>query len=434
MLAPIRLRPVASPHFAGAALLLGGGTGAPAAPARPVVVGTLRMGYGHLRMARAAASWAPALGAQALIQDPLALDALESRLLSAGERAYSACSRLSASLGGRIERAWGRLMLSGGKSSAESSRALMRRLVRLAGDLPRHWPVVAAHPWNARLALEAGFTRVINLVPDSHPQPFLLVEEALNLTQNESSLRAALALGLPPERAAVAGHWVPEELADNAERDSALRLERLRSGRPVRLLLSMGGAGAQAAYYERLIEGLAGLARRGRLRLLINAGDHPRVAARLRGALAAAGLRWESLASPGALDELLARRGLGGEELEAEAALLETGEPLEAVAATDRLMRAADVLVTKPSELAFFPLPKLHIRRVGDHEAAGAECSARLGDGTRELREPAEAVERVERWCAGDAELARLDEGVTAAARRGVYHGARAALERALGS
>jgi hypothetical protein len=44
-------------------------------------------------------------------------------------------------------------------------------------------------------------------------------------------------------------------------------------------------------------------------------------------------------------------------------------EYFPAVATTDVLSRVADVLCCKPSELAFYPVPKLMIRRVGDHEA-----------------------------------------------------------------
>lgn len=46
-------------------------------------------------------------------------------------------------------------------------------------------------------------------------------------------------------------------------------------------------------------------------------------------------------------------------------------------------MPVADILCCKPSELAFYPLPKLMIRRVGDHEAHSA---------TRAVRETAVAT------------------------------------------
>ena len=49
-------------------------------------------------------------------------------------------------------------------------------------------------------------------------------------------------------------------------------------------------------------------------------------------------------------------------------------------------MRQTDVMITKPSELAFYPIPKLLIRRVGAHEAYGALRAAEIGDGTIECR------------------------------------------------
>jgi hypothetical protein len=55
-----------------------------------------------------------------------------------------------------------------------------------------------------------------------------------------------------------------------------------------------------------------------------------------------------------------------------------------AVYSSNLLMRSADVLVTKPSELAFYPVPKLMIKRVGGHEAWGAIRAAEVGDGTIE--------------------------------------------------
>ena len=63
-----------------------------------------------------------------------------------------------------------------------------------------------------------------------------------------------------------------------------------------------------------------------------------------------------------------------------------------AVATTDVLSRVSDVLCCKPSELAFYPVPKLMIRRVGDHEAYSALRASELGDGTLELREVPEAM------------------------------------------
>ena len=55
-----------------------------------------------------------------------------------------------------------------------------------------------------------------------------------------------------------------------------------------------------------------------------------------------------------------------------------------AVYSTNLLMRVSDVMITKPSELSFYPVPKLFIQRVGRHEAWGAIRGSEIGDGTIE--------------------------------------------------
>ena len=50
-------------------------------------------------------------------------------------------------------------------------------------------------------------------------------------------------------------------------------------------------------------------------------------------------------------------------------------------------MRVCDFMVTKPSELSFYPIPKLFIQRVGRHEAWGAIRGSEIGDGTKEAEE-----------------------------------------------
>ena len=47
-------------------------------------------------------------------------------------------------------------------------------------------------------------------------------------------------------------------------------------------------------------------------------------------------------------------------------------------------MPISDLLVTKPSELVFYPIPKLFMRHIGGHEAYGAVHGAEIGDATFE--------------------------------------------------
>jgi len=106
-------------------------------------------------------------------------------------------------------------------------------------------------------------------------------------------------------------------------------------------------------------------------------------------------------------------------------------DTLEATSITDTLSRAADVLVTKPSELAFYPLPKLHIARIGDHEAQAAIRAHELGDGTSEVRNAADAVTLAKALATDDARFIRMSEAVLKQAQQGVYDGARRAFEAA---
>jgi hypothetical protein len=97
-------------------------------------------------------------------------------------------------------------------------------------------------------------------------------------------------------------------------------------------------------------------------------------------------------------------------------------------------MQLADVLVTKPSELAFVPVPKLHIRRVGDHEAASARRAAELGDGTLEQREIADAVRMTELLSSGVEFIGPMAERIIENTKNGVYSGAEVAVRHAIGS
>ena len=71
-------------------------------------------------------------------------------------------------------------------------------------------------------------------------------------------------------------------------------------------------------------------------------------------------------------------------------------------------MRSCDVLVTKPSELAFYPVPKLFIRRIGGHEQWGAIHSAEIGDGTLECRDIPHTLQMIKLFKDDDTTLADM--------------------------
>jgi len=103
------------------------------------------------------------------------------------------------------------------------------------------------------------------------------------------------------------------------------------------------------------------------------------------------------------------------------------------VATTDLVCRVADVLACKPSELAFYPVPKLMIRRVGDHEAYSALRASELGDGTLEAREIEDALKYIEIFEAGDRDLlVSMNQCIVRNGEAGLYDGCKNAVKVAL--
>jgi len=105
----------------------------------------------------------------------------------------------------------------------------------------------------------------------------------------------------------------------------------------------------------------------------------------------------------------------------------------EAVYATNLLMRSCDVLVTKPSELAFYPVPKLFIRRIGGHEMWGAIHSAELGDGSQECESPEFACEVVKLIMNEPELLETMANNIITQKKIGTYDGAYRAVKLAAG-
>ena len=104
------------------------------------------------------------------------------------------------------------------------------------------------------------------------------------------------------------------------------------------------------------------------------------------------------------------------------------------VYSTNYLMRVVDVLITKPSELAFYPVPKIFNERVGGHEAWGAIRSAELGDGTVEMRSIPETLNAID-LMAGEQDLLRMYcDSIIRNKQIGTYDGAYHAVALATGT
>jgi hypothetical protein len=396
-----------------------------------LLVGTVRMGYGHHRMAYSLYTWALAQKKKAYLHDILAFEIRESHAIKEIDGFYSQMSRSSSEFGGVIEWLWGQLMSQGNISSLQFSVELAERYKNLLNGLSPDLPYISTYPLNGQIAVEAGFKKVVQLIPDNFPQYYLLVPGAKNLVQSPASYMRFIEMGIPKSSLAVAGHWVSHNLSSNAITHSELRIVRDDKKFKKRFLLAIGGAGAQKTYTLNLLNLLKDKLISEKFYLWINTGDHQGLYTDLKNKANELGIPYTTIEDWDIFQSFCKERALEK--------LVESGSlPIvffnfknyyQAFSATDELMAVSDALITKPSELAFFPIPKIFIRRVGDHEAASAFRSMELGEGTMECREPEHALEMVELFLEQGGITNRMNECIIRNSREGVYDGSKNALD-----
>jgi hypothetical protein len=395
-----------------------------------LLVGTFRMGYGHYRMAMSVVSQALARGVTSCWFDFLALDAPASRSILHIEGLYSRGSRW-ASRHALFDRVWEGITGSGGWGSFHFNEAFAPAMIPLFGELDRGTPFVSSHVFNGVAAVAAGFQRVVHLIPDNSPLPFHIVRGAVNVVQSPSMYQGYRQLGLSAAELRMVGHYVDQEFLEHLEADCAARVARARAGAPRRLLFSIGGAGAQGELVLSCLRFLAPHVLAGRAAVVVNVGDHQALGRWLVRGLESTGLSVVQHEGWAAMRELAA--GLVAEDSQLEGVhLVHMPGHFAAVQATNLLIRGCDVLVAKPSELSYYPAPKLFLRRVGRHEALGAIRGAELGESTGECR-TLRSIGRALEVLLGEPE--RIEEMCAAILRNaaaGVYDGARAAVALAL--
>jgi len=96
-------------------------------------------------------------------------------------------------------------------------------------------------------------------------------------------------------------------------------------------------------------------------------------------------------------------------------------------------MRSCDVLATKPSELAFYPVPKLFLKRIGGHEKWGAIHSAEIGDGTLECEDIPHTLQMIDLLLGEETLYAEMIRAILVNQSIGVYDGAYNVVKLAMG-
>jgi len=199
----------------------------------------------------------------------------------------------------------------------------------------------------------------------------------------------------------------------------------------MRFLLTIGGAGAQKEIFAAIINELLPDIRAGKATVLVNIGDYQNV--------------WLDLQSmvPGMKDMAKTHfndwdetRKFCNDALTGDVSGVHIfchENIFEAVYATNLLMRCSDVLVTKPSELSYYPVPKLFIKRIGGHEQWGAIHSAEIGDGTLECRDIPHTLQMIRLFIDDNTTLKDMCENIIRNKAFGIYDGAYEVIKIAMG-
>jgi hypothetical protein len=235
---------------------------------------------------------------------------------------------------------------------------------------------------------------------------------------------------VPAEALFYTGHHVDHELVENIEVDNAARLRRMRAKEPRRFLVTMGGAGAQRELFKAIIEHAIPLIQKNKLALFVNLGDHKDNWTWLQSELAG---HKDLLTTHFTWDDTCA---FADSVREAPAHGLHVflfDNTFHAVYATNYLMRVMDVMITKPSELAFYPVPKIFNARVGGHEMWGAIRAAEIGDSTIETRTIPQTLQAIDLMTGEEDLLSLYCEQIVKNKSIGIYDGAYKSVELATG-
>ena len=410
-----------------------------------IIVGNIRMGFGHYRISMAIASAAHSMGYTPYWMDLNSFpDTTCTKVISAQNDLYSLGSRISqkSRLFNRL--VWEPMNYEGFRKLSynacdQKNAELMAPVYR---KIPKDIPVVGTHVWPAQAAVHAGMEHVVNAIPDNWPMALHLSEGSIHTIQTHNSYMGYRILNgmdgkkvlkpMPEGSLIYTGHYIDHELVSNIENDCDARTARKKNGEPMRFLLTIGGAGAQKEIFAAIIKRLLPAVRNGKAALYVNVGDYKNMWEQLKTEIPQLGHIAKEHFDNWDETKKFAEHALSGEVKGIHG--FYHSDIFEAVYCTNLLLRSCDVLVTKPSELAFYPVPKLFIKRVGGHERWGAIHSAEIGDGTLECEDIAHTFQMVELFMNDDNLLKDMCENIIKNKQLGIYDGAYKVVELAMKS
>ena len=426
-----------------------------------VVVSTIRMGFGHYRIAMAGASAARAMGFTPYWLDLLSIPGITTDVINWCNSNYSKYSRVSQSNPLFNKFIWESLT-TGDPSLPGLDWVLNNWIVtwpwrflktnikdykmselfaNLYASLPADVPTLTSHMWPCMGAVAGGMTNVVDMMFDNWPMSFQLTEGAKHAVQSPSGYygfrvmrgfddHGSMLKPTPSDALFFTGHHVDHELVENIEADCAARMRRMAAKEPRRFLVTMGGAGAQRELFKAIIEHAIPLIKKDKVALFINLGDHKN--------------NWDWLAAELAdYKDLIHTHFTWQDTKKFTDSIRENpvhglhvflhDNTFHGVYATNYLMRVVDVMITKPSELAFYPVPKIFNERVGGHEMWGAIRGAEIGDSTVETRSIPQTLQAIDLLTDENDLLTLFCDCIVKNKSIGIYDGAYKSVELATG-
>ncbi len=272
-------------------------------PSNAVICATVRMGFGHYRIAMAGASAARSMGYTPYWLDLLSIPGISTDAINWWNSNYSKYSRLSqrsplfnkyvwesVTTGDRtIPGLWWALntFAAGWPWRFLKANARDYRMSELFADLhrslPPETPLLGSHMWNTMGAVAGDMTHVVDMMFDNWPMAFQVIEGAQHAVQSPSGYygfrtmrgfdeRNTILEPMPSDALHYVGHHVDHEIVENIEYDSGRRLARMTNGEPRRYLLTMGGAGAQRDLFKAIVEHMMPMVDAGEATLMVNLG------------------------------------------------------------------------------------------------------------------------------------------------------------------
>ena len=231
-----------------------------------IVVGNIRMGFGHYRISMAIASAARAMGYVPYWMDLNSYkETTCTKVISAQNDLYSLGSRLSGKSKLFNKFVWEPMNYEGFRklsyNAADQKNAEL--MAAVYKNVPKDMPVVATHVWPAQAAIHAGMKHVVNAIPDNWPMALHFAEGSLHTVQTHYAYQGYRICNgmqgkdvlkpMPAEDICYTGHYIDHELVSNIEADCDARMSRKTEGKPMRFLLTIGGAVHKKRYLQPLL-------------------------------------------------------------------------------------------------------------------------------------------------------------------------------------